>query len=116
MLPIRKRHPATHEILRMNWHFSPWHPSHWMATSIALIALTMPAIAQQASTNDQNIAAASRAMRVLVNADWRELFNGNDLAGWVGDTNGYEVLDGILVCKKGGRESLHGGRVLRFCV
>ena len=69
---------------------------------MALIALAMPAVAQRASADDQNIVAASRAVRVLTNADWRDLFNGNDLAGWVGDTNGYEAVDGTLVCKKGG--------------
>ena len=70
---------------------------------MALLLLAMPAIAQQTSTNDQNIAAASRATSVLVDADWQELFNENDLTGWVGDTNGYEAVDGMLVCKKGGK-------------
>ncbi len=32
-----------------------------------------------------------------------ELFNGKDLAGWVGDTGGYRVEDGAIVCTdKGG--------------
>lgn len=30
------------------------------------------------------------------------LFNGKDLTGWVGDTKGYEVKDGAIVCKPGG--------------
>jgi HEAT repeat protein len=30
------------------------------------------------------------------------LFNGRDLAGWVGDTKGYQVQDGTIVCKPGG--------------
>ena len=30
------------------------------------------------------------------------LFNGKDLTGWIGDTNGYVVEDGKIVCKKGG--------------
>ena len=49
--------------------------------------------------------------RVLGNADWRELFNGNDLTGWVGDTNGYEAVDGMLVCKKGGGKNLYTGKM-----
>jgi hypothetical protein len=30
------------------------------------------------------------------------LFNGRDLAGWVGDTKGYIVEDGKIICKPGG--------------
>ncbi len=30
------------------------------------------------------------------------LFNGKDLTGWLGDTEGYAVKDGALVCKPGG--------------
>jgi len=33
---------------------------------------------------------------------WRKLFNGRDLAGWVGDTKGYQVENGTIVCKPGG--------------
>lgn len=74
----------------------------WLKTSVALLALAMPTIAQRIPANDQNVLAASRAMNILRNADWRELFNGSDLTGWVGDKAGYEVVDGVLVCKAGG--------------
>lgn len=30
------------------------------------------------------------------------LFNGTDLTGWTGDTDGYKAEDGLLVCKPGG--------------
>jgi len=33
---------------------------------------------------------------------WRELFNGKDLSGWTGDTKGYVVEDGAMMCKPGG--------------
>lgn len=45
------------------------------------------------------------------------LFNGKDLAGWVGDTQGYLVEDGRMVCKPGGNlytEKEYGDFVLRF--
>lgn len=29
------------------------------------------------------------------------VFNGNDLSGWIGATDGYEVIDGAIRCKKG---------------
>jgi len=32
-----------------------------------------------------------------------DLFNGRDLAGWEGDTNGYRAVDGVLVCTPQGR-------------
>ncbi len=34
--------------------------------------------------------------------EFRSLFNGRDLAGWIGDTKGYVVEDGKIVCKPGG--------------
>lgn len=47
------------------------------------------------------------------------LFNGEDLAGWVGSTDGYEVQDGAIVCipEKGGNlytERTYDNFVLRF--
>jgi len=33
---------------------------------------------------------------------FRPLFNGRDLAGWVGDTKGYKVEEGRIICKPGG--------------
>jgi hypothetical protein len=35
-------------------------------------------------------------------AGFVSLFNGKDLTGWIGDTNGYVADDGKIVCKKGG--------------
>ena len=40
----------------------------------------------------------------LTDLDYQPLFNGKDLAGWTGDTRGYAVEDGAIVCKPlGGR-------------
>lgn len=33
---------------------------------------------------------------------FESLFNGKDLTGWTGDTEGYQAEDGLLVCKPGG--------------
>ena len=46
-----------------------------------------------------------RAAEALLNRSesWIELCNGKDLAGWHGDEQGYEVQDGVLICKKGGK-------------
>lgn len=35
-------------------------------------------------------------------ADWTPLFDGTSLKGWIGDTNGYVVENGAMVCKPGG--------------
>ncbi len=35
-------------------------------------------------------------------SDWTPLFDGKTLAGWIGDTKGYVVEDGAMVCKPGG--------------
>lgn len=45
------------------------------------------------------------------------LFNGRDLAGWIGDTKGYIVENGEIVCKPGGNlytEDQYSDFVLRF--
>jgi len=53
---------------------------------------------------DSNRTAADRAQKILdTTAQWTNLFNGTDLNGWTGDTNGYVVENGVLVCKKGGQ-------------
>jgi hypothetical protein len=36
----------------------------------------------------------------VTDLDFRPLFNGKDLAGWTGDTQGYTVEDGSIVCPK----------------
>ncbi len=53
----------------------------------------------QAQESDANRMAAARATEILeTTALWQDLFTGSDLAGWSGDTDGYVVEDGILVC------------------
>lgn len=52
-------------------------------------------------------------------AGFTSLFNGVDLTGWVGDTDGYTVEDGKLICLKEGGGNLYVDRpfdnfVLRF--
>ncbi len=39
--------------------------------------------------------------------DWKPLFNGNDLAGWQGPVDQYEVRDGGIFCIKGKGGTLH---------
>lgn len=48
---------------------------------------------------------AQEANRILAEHGrdgFTEVFNGKDLAGWKGDTRGYAVQDGAIVCNKGG--------------
>lgn len=52
---------------------------------------------------DRNTKAAAQAMRILQSADWQSLFNGENLEGWTGDMSGYVAEEGVLVCKKGGK-------------
>lgn len=81
----------------------------------AMIALTTTAVAQKP---DPNIEAAKSATTILESANWSDLFNGKNLSGWTGDTAGYEVVDGVLVCRKGGKtlatEKEYGDFALQF--
>ena len=70
-------------------------------TSVVLLALCSSALSQKKP--DSNIEAAKRPLAILEGANWSDLFNGNDLAGWQGDTEGYVVKDGVLVCQKGAK-------------
>ena len=44
-------------------------------------------------------AAGLRADKPLKDDGFVSLFNGVDLKGWVGNTNGYKVADGVLICQ-----------------
>ena len=39
---------------------------------------------------------------ITAESDWQLLFNGKDLTGWKGDTDGYAVENGTIICKPGG--------------
>ncbi len=53
---------------------------------------------------DPNRVAGKATLKMVEAIDhWKELFNGNDLAGWQGDTEGYIVEDGVLICQKGAK-------------
>lgn len=50
-------------------------------------------------------------------SDFSSIFNGRDLAGWIGDTRGYIVEDGRIICRPGGNlytEKQYSDFVLRF--
>ena len=44
------------------------------------------------------------------------LFNGKDLTGWKGETDCYEVKDGVLACKNGKSGVLFSEKTARDCV
>lgn len=74
------------------------------ATLLALLLAVSPLPAQD-TTLDPNVEAGKSPLAILAEtADWTELFNGKDLTGWMGDTKGYVVKDGVLVCQKGGTD------------
>lgn len=73
------------------------------ATVIALLLIPMLAMAQNGETGE----------------GWRPLFNGVDLTGWSGSTEGYAARDGALVARADGGGNLYADGefsdfVLRF--
>lgn len=80
------------------------HPRPFVLAGVCALAMSTPhAGAQNAAKPDPNREAAKRPLALLEAAAWQSLFNGKDLSGWAGDTSGYEVKDGVLVCKPGGK-------------
>ncbi len=78
--------------------------------SVFCLALALPITASlqaQDSKPDPNVDAGRSTLAMLDAAThWESLFNGHDLDGWTGDTEGYIAEDGILVCRKGGKDLL----------
>ena len=71
--------------------------------AVFICVITAATITAQEKQADLNVVAAKSAVEILDAAAWADLFNGKDLSGWTGDTAGYAVQDGILVCNKGGK-------------
>jgi len=92
-----------------------------LTSLLFLVVLVFPATSegQEKDGNpDPNRQAAARTLGILQRAEWSPLFNGRDLSGWKGDTEKYQVRDGILVCPKGARnlisEKTYGDFAFRF--
>ncbi|MEZ6122407.1 MAG: DUF1080 domain-containing protein [Planctomycetaceae bacterium] len=77
-------------------------PSVLRCLSFALLTIVATHAGAQESKPDPNIQAGERALNILASAEFTDLFNGQDLTGWTGDTKGYAAEDGLLVCRKGG--------------
>jgi len=74
--------------------------------SLVFCLLVLTAFSPQISAQqkpDPNRTAAETPSAILEQAAWQDLFNGQDLTGWTGDVAGYSVENGVLICKKGGK-------------
>lgn len=49
---------------------------------------------------------ANKILQARNDEGFIDIFNGNDLTGWVGAVNSYEVIDGAIACKQGGGGTL----------
>ncbi len=89
-------------------------PSHRLPIMRHLLCLTViaacclspavPSLLAQAEKDDPYLVQGRRALAILESGvEWQSLFNGTNLDGWIGDVMGYEAVDGVLVCKKGGK-------------
>lgn len=76
-----------------------------LATACGLILLSHAnTLGQESAKPDPNRAAAARPLSILTTEiNWIDLFNGRDLQGWSGDTEGYAAENGVLVCRKGAK-------------
>lgn len=82
-------------------------PGYYLVVLLTFVVSTQTSrlVAQDAAdANDPHRRAAARALSIVdAGADWKSLIRGESLEGWTGDTKGYVVEDGILICKKGGK-------------
>jgi hypothetical protein len=74
-----------------------------LLVALSFFAVTGMAAPKKAKAPDPHLLAGTRALNILQSAKWAKLFNGKDLKGWEGDTEGYIVKDGVLVCQKGAK-------------
>ncbi|MCA9245476.1 MAG: DUF1080 domain-containing protein [Planctomycetales bacterium] len=71
--------------------------NHWKCNLAVLTAIASTFVAGSlAIANEKADAPADEAGFV-------KLFNGENLDGWIGDTKGYQAVDGIILCKPGGK-------------
>ncbi len=88
--------------------------SHLTSLPIVCLALYLPA----AGVGDPPSTPATPPAVAVKEEGFTSLFNGKDLSGWIGDTKGYLVEGGAIVCGPSGTnlytEKEYGDFVLRF--
>jgi hypothetical protein len=73
-------------------------------TTLLLTAFASATAVSQEKKPDPNRVAGKESLdRMEEISNWEAIFNGKDLSGWHGDTEGYIVKDGILICQKGAK-------------
>lgn len=79
--------------------------NRFLLATLTLVLISHSGIAQKKSDKpDPNLLEGKKTLeRLEAIENWTSLFNGKDLTGWQGDTEGYVVEDGRLVCKAGGK-------------
>jgi hypothetical protein len=79
---------------------------NWIPATLFLVTAFFAAsrLVAEEEQPDPNIGAANRALAILERgATSIDLFNGQDLSGWTGDTEGYVAKGGLLICQKGAK-------------
>ena len=83
--------------------------------TLFLASLITTPLHAQSGNDDPNLAHGKQTLATLdQTANWQSLFNGKDLSGWRGDTAGYAAQEGILICKKGGKNLVSNGQYSDF--
>ena len=81
-------------------------PANDKSAGLAGYDVAMALMSALRHIKDDNVRKAVEAYleknALPVDEGFTALFNGKDLTGWIGDTEGYAVEDGMIVCKPGG--------------
>lgn len=75
-----------------------------LLSTLLVPAFLLSAAPAQEKKPDPNRVAGNESLARVESIDgWKTIFNGKDLSGWHGDTEGYVVKDGVLICQKGAK-------------
>jgi len=105
-----------------NCRSARFHPAALFSISVSLLSVVVaagPLSAACANADDASQSATQNPEPAKCPEGFVPLFNGKDLAGWTGSTDGYEVVNGAIVCKPSGggkllTEKEYANFVLRF--
>ncbi len=91
-------------VWKLNFPFNPLAMLTVVSWTVFVAGLAAGQAQEPDGAKDPNIVAGKHVESILnTSAMWKPMLHGEGLEGWTGDLKGYSVDDGVLICKKGGK-------------